>query len=417
MKQSQLFSKTKRSAPRDEESINARLLTQGGFIQKLMAGVYSYLPLGLRVLNKINSIIRREMEKLGGQELYLPALQPKELWSKTGRWDVLSQIMYQFRDQYQKEVGLAATHEEVVSDLAREIILSYKDLPKYVFQIQDKFRNEPRAKAGLIRCREFQMKDLYSLHATEKDLNEFYQKAKQAYLKIFSACGLKAIVAEASGGDFSKQYSDEFQVLSKAGEDSIVFCPKCRIGQNAEIATQTNIKACPQCQNHFSQGQSIEVGNIFKLGTKFSNDLEVFYTDQNGEKKPVFMGCYGIGPGRLMGTVVEVHHDAQGIIWPKTIAPFQVHLLNLANDQKVTKISENISSSLQKKGFQILYDDREESPGVKLKDADLIGIPVRVVISVKTGQKAELKFRGEKEVQLLTLAQLEDKLTEYYQEK
>lgn len=414
MRQSQLFSKTKRNPPKDEESINARLLTQGGFIKKLMAGVYTYLPLGLKVLNKIDSIIRKEMNVIGGQEIYMPALQPKELWAKTGRWDVLSAIMYQFKDQYQKEVGLGTTHEEVITNLAKEIIISYKDLPKYVFQIQDKFRNEPRAKSGLIRCREFQMKDLYSFHATEKELNEYYHHATNAYLKIFTTCGLAPIIVEASGGNFTKQYSHEFQVLSEAGEDSIVFCPACHSGQNKEIADETNIKICRECKHQFSEGKSIEVGNIFKLGTKFSHDLDLFYTDQDGQKKPVFMGCYGIGPGRLLGTVVEIHNDHNGIIWPKTIAPYDVHLLNLTANKKTASPAEDLLISLQKKGFNVLYDDRIESAGVKLKDADLIGIPARVVVSAKTGQKAELKFRESSEISLLNNQQLENKLKEYF---
>lgn len=416
MRQSQLFSKTKRNPPKDEESINARLLTQAGFIKKIMAGVYTYLPLGLRVLNKINTIIRQEMNNLGGQELYMPAMQPKELWAKTGRWDVLSTIMYQFKDQSDKEVGLATTHEEVITDLAKEIIISYKDLPKYVFQIQDKFRNEPRAKSGLIRCREFQMKDLYSFHATEENLNEYYPRATRAYLKIFTSCDLAPIVVEASGGDFTKQYSHEFQVLSSAGEDLIVFCPACRTGQNKEIAAETNTKICPQCKQQLSEGKSIEVGNIFKLGTKFSHNLDLFYTDQDGQKKPVFMGCYGIGPGRLLGTVAEVHNDPRGLIWPKTIAPYDVHLLDLSPGKITTSPSEELFVSLQKKGFAVLYDDRNESAGVKLKDADLIGIPARLIVSAKTGRKAELKFRDNEETYLLNNQQLENKLKEYFKE-
>ena len=417
MKQSILFAKTKKHFPKDEESINARLLTQAGYIKKLMAGVYSYLPLGLRVLNNINTIIREEMTQIGGQELYMPSLQPKELWGKTGRWDVLSQIMYQFKDQYQKEVGLGTTHEEVVTDLAKEIIVSYRDLPKYVFQIQDKFRNEPRAKSGLIRCREFQMKDLYSFHATEKDLDDYYPTVSEAYRKIFTRCGLDPIVVEASGGDFSKQYSHEFQVISPAGEDTIIFCPECKSGQNAEITAQTNLKNCPHCGRQQDKGKSVEVGNIFKLGTKFSSDLDLLYNDQSGQRKPVFMGCYGIGPGRLLGTVVEVHNDKNGIIWPNTITPYHIHLLNLTPDGKNTKISENLYSSLQKKGFTVLFDDREESAGIKLKDADLIGIPARLVVSAKTGQKIELKLRTDKNAELLNEATLIKQLKDYFHEK
>lgn len=415
MRQTQLFSKTKKHAPRDEESINAKLLTQGGFIKKLMAGVYSYLPLGLRVLNNINKIIRKEIEAIGGQELYMPALQPKELWHQTGRWDVLSQIMYQFKDQSEKEIGLAPTHEEVITDIAQEIIISYKDLPKYVYQIQDKFRNEPRARSGLIRCREFTMKDLYSFHALEEDLNKYYDQVSSAYQRIFKTCGLTPMVVEASGGDFTKQYSHEFQVPCPAGEDKIVFCAKCEKGQNTEISSEANLEVCPSCQNRMETIRSIEVGNIFKLGTKFAHDLNLFFTNDQGQKKPVFMGCYGIGPGRLMGTIVEVSNDKNGIIWPKTVAPFAIHLLNLSGPDK-EEFSNTVYSDLQNKGFEVLYDDRQESPGIKLKDADLIGLPARLIISNKTDQKVELKFRDEKKAELLTQEALFNKLTSAFRE-
>jgi len=411
MQQSKYFLKTLRNPPKDETSINAKLLEQACYINKLMAGVYSYLPIGHRVLNKINCIIREEMDNIGGQELYMPALQPKVLWDKTKRWDELNKIMYQFKDKSEREIGLATTHEETITEIVKNKVNSYKDLPIYLYQIQDKFRNEPRAKSGLIRGREFAMKDLYSFHTDEEDLNQYYNKVISAYQNIFARCGLKAMINEASGGAFTKSFSHEFQVLSPAGEDNIIYCPKNDFAQNLEISKFKISEPCPNCNSKLKTDKGIEVGNIFKLGTRFSEALDAYYINKNGEKKPIVMASYGIGPGRLMGTVVETNHDKNGIIWPKSITPFHLHLLNL---NKNPNFANEIYDTLQKEKFEILYDDRMESPGIKLKDSDLIGISARLVISDKNSNKIELKYRHKEEINLFTIQNLINELKTYY---
>ena len=410
MRQSQLFGKTLRESPKDEVSANAKFLERGGFIYKTMAGVYDYLPLGYRVLDKINNLIREEMNAIGGQEILLSALQPKERWARTGRWEGLKDIMYQFKDHSGREVGLGATHEEALAEIARRSISSYKDLPIYVYQIQTKFRDEPRAKSGLIRGREFLMKDLYSFHADEKDLSKFYNVADKAYRKIFSRCGLEFYVTEASGGTFTKEFTHEYQVLSEAGEDWILFCASCRYAQNKEVSKMQEGDSCPKCGGDIKIKKSIEIGNIFKLGTKFSEAFGLYYTDAGGLKKPVVMGSYGIGPGRLLATIVEKHHDQKGILWPEVVAPFQVHLLQLPSskkigEKKVRHTAEMLVTKLLEKGVEVLYDDRaDKSAGEKFADADLIGIPWRVVASENTLAKGgvELKPRSGNKLEFLT---------------
>lgn len=409
MRQSQLFSKTSRHVSADETSVNARLLTQAGFIDKQMAGAYSYLPLGDRVFKKIEQIIREEMNAIGGQELTMTALQPKELWQTTNRWDTPEHIMYKFEDKGASAVGLAWTHEEAITQIAKRFINSYRDLPRYVYQLQTKFRNEPRAKSGILRTREFVMKDLYSFHATEADLDAYYEKARQAYEKIFSRCGLESLVVEASGGAFTKKYSHEFQVLTEAGEDQIIYCSACKYAQNREVAKGQAGEACPACgAAKLALGKSIEVGNIFKLGTKFSEDFKLFFTDEQGKPQPVIMASYGIGPGRVMGAVVEVHHDDAGIIWPETVAPYAVHLLSLGEGE-VAQQANSLYEKLSAAGVEVLYDDRAESAGVKFKDADLIGLPWRAVVSKQTAGKVELKSRREPKAATVTTEQLLNK--------
>ena len=379
MKQSLLAAKTLREAPKDEESINAILLTRGAFIDKLAAGIYTFLPLGLRVLRKIENIIREEMTAIGGQEILMPALQPKENWDKTDRWNHFDALL-KLKAFGDKDFGLGPTHEEVVSPLAKKIVLSYKDLPLYLFQIQTKFRNEARAKSGLLRGREFSMKDLYSFHAAQEDLDNYYQQAIAAYFKIFERCGLKTYLTAASGGAFSK-YSHEFQTVSEAGEDTIFICQNCaNFAINKEIKNET--PACPACGGMgFEEAKAIEVGNIFKLGTRFSEPFDLKFKKVNGQETLVIMGCYGIGPGRVMGTIVETHHDKRGIIWPESVAPFKAHLLALGDDENVKKETDALYDKLNETGIEVLYDDRSLPAGAKFAEADLIGIPYRLVIS------------------------------------
>ena len=408
MRQSQLFTKTNKEAPKDEASINAQLLIKAGFIDKVSAGIYSYLPLGLKVLNNINNIIREEINAIGGQEILMPALTPKENWQKTNRWDIID-VLFKLKGQDKKEYALGATHEEIVTPLAQKFVLSYKDLPAYIYQIQNKFRDELRARSGLIRCREFLMKDLYSFHANEGDLEEYYEKAKSAYYTIFHRCGLGQItyLTFASGGAFSK-YSHEFQTVSPTGEDTIYLCEKCKIAINKEIKNETSV--CSQCgDKKFQEKKSVEVGNIFPLKTKFSDSFNFKFKDKNGQEQPVMMGCYGIGPGRVMGTVVETNYDARGIIWPKEIAPFKIHLLTIGNDSKIIQRAEAIYETFLGQDYEILYDDRDITAGEKFADADLIGIPLRLVISEKTLKEnsVEIKKRNESKTQLVKINELQ----------
>ncbi len=385
MYQSKLFTKTRKEAPKDEVSKNAQLLIKAGFINKEMAGVYSYLPLGLRVLNNINNIIREEMNILGGQEIFLTSLQEKENWDKSNRWsDEIVDIWFKTKLKNETELGLAFTHEESLTNLMKDHIRSYKDLPIYPYQIQTKFRNETRAKSGIMRCREFLMKDMYSF---SKDISEhevFYDKTKNAYKNIFTRAGLgeRTYLTYASGGSFCK-YSHEFQTISEAGEDVIHICPKCHIAINDEIIKEQTV--CPDCNNtDLKQEKSVEVGNIFNLGTKFSETLGLSYLDEKGEKQKVIMGSYGIGPGRLMGTVAELLSDDRGLIWPVGIAPFKVHLIEIGNNDEVRRMSQTLYEELREYKIEVLYDDRDLRPGEKFADSDLLGIPLRIIISDKT---------------------------------
>lgn len=408
MYQSKLFAKIAKEAPKDEVSMNAKLLIRAGFVEKLTAGVYSFLPLGLKVLKKIENIIREEMDSVGGQEILMPALHPKENWVKTGRWENF-EALFKLKGAEDKEYALGATHEEVVVPLAQKFVFSYKDLPFALYQIQTKFRNEMRATGGLLRGREFVMKDLYSFHADESSLDEYYDKVRDAYFRIFRRCGLgdRTFLTLAFGGTFSK-YSHEFQTVSEAGEDVIFICKKCGLAVNREMKNETF--RCTACRSgDFKEERAIEVGNIFKLGTKYSVPFGMRYRATSGKEKPVIMGCYGIGPSRVMGAVVEVSNDEKGIIWPAEIAPFDIHLLTIfgQNDKMNSQIKKTAEELYRKLGAksEILYDDREKSAGEKFAEADLIGIPLRVVVSEKTLAKdsVEIKPRGVKEAKLVKL--------------
>lgn len=404
MRQSEFPLKTQRNIPSEEEAINAILLTRAGFIQKVGAGIWAYLPLGLRVLERIINIVRQEMNAIGAHEILLPALHPKEYWVKTGRWETFD-ALYKIKAKEAREYALGATHEEIVVPLAKELIQSYKDLPLYVYQIQTKFRDEHRAKSGMLRGREFLMKDLYSFHESEKDLNEYYEKVASAYEKIFTACGLDATRTEALGGTFSK-FSHEYQVENPAGEDVIFVCSHCHTAKNKEIIKTT--RACNACERTLKEIHASEVGNIFKLGTAYSKPFDLTYQqEQDKEKATVVMGCYGIGISRLMGVIVEVHHDDSGIIWPEGVAPFSTHLLKLrTREANKKREQDNMYQQLQNAGIEVLYDNREEvSDGQKFVEADLIGIPWRAIVSERTLKegKIEVKKRSEREAKLLPL--------------
>lgn len=407
MRQSQYFSKTSKVAPKDDTSINAKLLEQGGFIQKTMSGVYTYLPLGLKVLAKIENIIREEMNRVGGQEILMPAMQPKDNWVTTGRWDAMD-ILFKVKSEHGYELALGPTHEEIVTPLGGSVINSYRDLPLAVYQIQTKFRDEARAKSGLLRGREFRMKDLYSFHTSEEDLAEYYLKVKEAYKTIFERLGIPALYVEADGGTFAK-YSHEFQVEVEAGEDIIYVCTNCNLAKNKEIYEEGVV--CTDCgKSEFRETKASEVGNIFELKTRFSESFGVNFTAEDGSKQLVQMGCYGIGPSRCMGVIVEKLNDENGIMWPENVAPFKVHLISLTGkDEAVKKESDKIYADLQASGIEVLYDDREDiSAGAKFADSDLIGIPYRIVVSTKTlaETSVELKKRSEKDSNLIAIGDI-----------
>ncbi|MEA3295665.1 MAG: aminoacyl--tRNA ligase-related protein [Patescibacteria group bacterium] len=410
MKQSLIFSKTLKQAPKDEQSVNARLLTRAGFIDKLSAGIYSFLPFGLRVCQKIENIVRQEMNEIGAQEILMPVLQPKSIWDVTGRWQKFAgKEMFKLKNQANKDYTLGWTHEEVITPLMQKFVLSRKDFPVFVYQIQDKFRDEIRAKSGILRTREFIMKDLYSFHTSENDLDKYYEKVKKAYFRIFKKIGIdkQTYLCLASGGSFSK-YSHEFQTITSAGEDVIYICENCGMAINKEIKTE-HLK-CPECgKTKFRQEKAIEIGNIFKLGTNYTKPFDFKFIDKDGTRQPVIMGCYGLGITRMMGAVVEVFNDANGIVWPENIAPYQIHLIQVGDDLKVKETAEKIYKGLLKQGKEVLYDDRKDKrPGEKFADADLIGIPLRMVVSKKTVEKnsVEIKYRNKNKVELAQIKEL-----------
>lgn len=401
MRYSALFGKTKKEAPKDEVSINAKLLIRGGFIDKLMAGSFTLLPLGFRVKEKIEQIIREEIDKTGASELLMPLLHPKNIWNETGRWDKAKEVMYQF-EKGDKEFALSFTHEEIVLDLARKYISSYKDLPIKVYHFSTKFRDEPRAKSGILRAREFLMKDLYSIHESSKDCQEYYLKMIDVYKKIFKRIGFDVKVVQAAGGVFTGDNTHEFQVLAENGEDVIFYCDQCeKFAFNKEITSVKVGDKCPECgKGKIQEGKAIEVGNIFPLGTGYAEKMGIYFVDKDGTKKLPWFASYGIGVTRLIGTLVEIYNDDKGIIWPKEVAPYQVHLIGL-NER-----ADDVYKELLDKGIEVLYDDRNTSAGEKFADCDLIGIPVRLVVSDKTGDKIEYKLRNETNVELLSLEEV-----------
>lgn len=392
MRQSKLFTKTRREAPADEVSKNAQLLVRAGYVHKEMAGVYSYLPLGLRTLNNIVQIIREEMNAIDGQELVMSALQDKELWSRTDRWDD-AKVDNWFKTAFKSggETGLGITHEEPLTRIMTDHISSYRDLPVYAYQFQNKFRNELRAKSGIMRGKEFLMKDLYSFSKDEAQHKEFYDKAREAYLKVFARMGVgdRTYVTFASGGIFS-EFSEEFQTVSDAGEDVIYVDEEKRMAVNKEVYTDEALAKLGLVRDRLVEKKAIEAGNTFNLGTRFSEPLGLTYTDENGEKKPVVMGCYGIGPSRLMGVIVETLSDDKGLVWPEAVAPFKYHLVSLGKEgDEASVVADALYEDLKKKGIDVLYDDRDARAGEKFADSDLLGMPYRIVVgkeAVASGQ-------------------------------
>lgn len=411
MRQSTLFTKTRKEAPKDETAKNAELLIRAGFVHKEMAGVYSYLPLGHRVLKRIEQVVREEMDAIGGQEMVMTALQDKELWARTDRWDD-EKVDNWFKTALKSggETGLAITHEEPLTRIMTDHISSYRDLPVFAYQFQNKFRNEMRAKSGVMRGREFLMKDLYSFAATDEQHDAQYAAAREAYKRIFERLGIgdRTFVTFASGGVFS-EFSEEFQTISDAGEDLIYLDEETGIAVNKEVLTDATLEKLGLSRDALVEKKAIEAGNIFHLGTRFSESLGLTYTDTDGSKKPVIMGSYGIGISRMLGILVETLSDEKGMVWPESVAPFMVHLVPVvSNDETVMAYADALYDDLQKAGVSVLYDDRDLRAGEKLADADLIGIPARVVIGKKTLETGQLEstYRRTGETKLISRDEL-----------
>ncbi len=414
MKISQLFTKTKKDTPSDEVSKNAQLLIRAGYVHKEMAGVYTFLPLGLKVLENINQIIREEMDAIGGQEMKLTALQDPEIWKSTDRWDDEKvDVWFKTKLKNDTEVGLAPTHEEPIVRAIKPYINSYKDLPFMAYQIQTKFRNEVRAKSGVMRGREFLMKDLYSFARTEAEHDEIYEKIKQAYFKVYERLGIgeQTFLTFASGGMFT-QFSHEFQTICEAGEDTIYVDRAKKIAINEEVNNDNVLKDLGLKREDLEELRAAEVGNIFTLKDKFSKPLSLTFVDESGQDQNVLMGCYGIGPSRLVGVITELLADEKGLVWPANIAPFKVYLASVGQDEAVIKATDELYADLQASDISVLYDDRDTRPGEKFADADLLGMPYRIVISNKTMEqgKVELKARSEANSTLITIEQLKNQL-------
>lgn len=417
MRRSKLFIKTRREAPADEEARNAQLLIRAGYIHKEMAGVYSYLPLGKMVLDNIAQIVREEMDNIGGNEVLMSTLQNKTLWEASGRWDDKAVDSW-FKSKLASgaEVGIGFTHEEPLTNALTQFISSYKDLPVYPYQIQTKFRNELRAKSGLLRAREFLMKDLYSYSRDQAEHDEFYEKVAASYLRIFARLGFAQDIIYrtfASGGVFS-QFSDEFQIISRIGEDTIYVDKHKKQAINKEVYTDEVLSKLELNKSDLAEAKAVEVGNIFSLGSKYSDALGLYFNDEQSKSKSVLMGCYGIGISRLMGLIAEHFADDQGLAWPVPVAPYNVYLAPLAATDAVIEAADRLYEQLTTSGVRVIYDDRAVSAGEMFADADLMGIPARVVISPKTvdAASAELKLRSAQQPQMLPVGSLVETLEE-----
>jgi prolyl-tRNA synthetase len=402
---SQLFTKTSKSAPADETSKNARLLIQAGFIYKEMAGVYAYTPLGLRVVENIKRIVREEMNAINGQELLMTNLQPREIWEETGRWnDKVVDIWFKTKLKDDTEVGLAWSHEEPIVDMMKQYVSSYKDLPISVYQFQNKLRNELRAKSGIMRGREFLMKDMYSLSVDAKQHDTYYESVTEAYKKIYERLGIgkDTYVTYASGGAFT-QFSHEFQTVCEAGEDVIYLHKGKDIAINEEVLDDKNLQKLGIKREELEEVKSSEVGNIFNFGTDKSEKMDLTFTDETGKKQFVHLGSYGIGITRVMGVIVEKLADDKGLVWPEAIAPAKVYLARLGDSPAVTAAADKLYDDLTGAVITVLYDDRDERAGAKFADADLLGIPYRLVVSEKTvaNEQVEVKRRTSTESQLI----------------
>jgi len=409
MKVSELFTKTLKQAPADEVAKNAQLLIQAGYIYKVMAGVYAYTPLGLQVLENIKTIVREEMNAIGGQELIMSSLQKKETWETTTRWDdEVVDVWFKSKLKDGTEVGFGWSHEEAILEMLKQYVQSYNDLPISLYQFQTKLRNELRAKSGIMRGREFVMKDLYSLHATQEDMDQYYDKVIEAYKKIYERLGLASDthVAFASGGAFTK-FSHEFQTVCEAGEDVLYMSEDGKVAVNEEVLDDAT-KELGISKESLKPIKTAETGNIFKFGTEKCEQMGVMFSDKDGNRKPAYLASYGIGITRLMGVIVEKFSDEKGMVWPEDIAPVEVYLVRIGEDESTRQAADELYEKMQSSGITVLYDDRDERPGAKFADADLMGIPHRVVVSAKTiaAERVEYKSRSSETAEMLTVDSL-----------
>lgn len=384
MKQSLLFAPTLRDMPKEAEVISHKILLRGGYMKQNAAGVYTYLPLGYKVIKKIENIVRDELDKIGCSELLMPSLQTKDLWVESGRWENYGKELMRLKDRHDREFCLGPTHEEVITSIVRDYITSYKKLPLALYQIQTKFRDEFRPRFGLMRGREFIMKDLYTFSSTQEDLDEWYEKIRVAYINILNRLELNFRIVHADSGNIGGKVSEEFMILCEIGEDTICYSDSSDYASNIEVEDFPDGSVSPDGIGTIKHAKGIEAGHIFKLGTKYSEPMKAVFVDKDGKTKPIIMGCYGIGISRLLMAILEQHYNNDKAVWPKEVRPFDIHVIPL--DKKGTdnyNLAIDIYNKLSAKGYDILFDDRDESAGVKFKDADLIGINNRIVVGRK----------------------------------
>ncbi len=409
MRQTQLFTKTRREAPADETAKNAQLLIRAGYINKEMAGVYSLLPLGLKVVNNIKKIVAEEMNSLGSKEIIMSTLQKKETWEKTGRWDDQAvDVWFKSKLKNDSEVGFGWSHEEAITEMMKSFIVSYNDLPRAVHQFQNKLRNEVRAKSGIMRCREFIMKDMYYFAASDQENTDFYNKTIEAYKNVFNRIGLGDITytTSASGGVFTDKFSHEFQTICDAGEDIIYFNKEKGIAINEEVYNKETLEKMGMKEGDFEKVKAAEVGNIFNFGTKKSEQMGLYFADSSGEKMPAYLSSYGIGITRLMGVLVEVFGGENSIVWPESVAPFKFHIIEIPSENKAVKeMAEKIYKQIGEDGA--LYDDRNSRAGEKFADADLLGIPYQLIISEKNIAANQIEFKNRKTQEIKMISEAE----------
>ncbi|MDI6732204.1 MAG: proline--tRNA ligase [Candidatus Margulisbacteria bacterium] len=414
MRMSRLLVPTLREDPSEAEIISHKLLLRGGFIRKVAAGIYTFLPLGFKVLQNVARVIREEMNRSGAQEIFMPVLIPSELWQETGRWDIYGKELFRVTDRHERLFCLGPTHEEVITDLVRTSLRSYKQLPINLYQIQTKFRDEIRPRFGLMRGREFMMKDAYSFHTSEEDLDREYREMHETYCCIFTRLGLDFRVVEADPGLIGGNFSQEFMLLADSGEEEILACPQCQFAVNWKSFANEG-ESCPKCQGGaLIKKRGIEVGHIFKLGTKYSEKMKCVYLDENNQEKSMIMGCYGIGVGRTAQAAIEQKHDENGIIWPLPLAPFKAAILPVdCADKEQMAVAEKIYQSALGNNLEVVLDDRPDRVGTRLKDIDLIGIPFKVIIGprgLKEG-KVEIKGRASGKTDLVPILDCNDILS------